>query len=170
MVRGYTAGTVVRFGWRGKGGFLYNDGVVLPYHNRENNLFILSDYDCQVHKMRKTSRGTWILATEKRDDGTHSSGKHRLDMRALTEAEQQQQLGDIGAGPGEDTEFGVEHWVLYYAVIDPNNTAEEWEAYQLSGGTKHGECGERDIICYAGTAHDPTKVIRIRDAVYSIVS
>jgi hypothetical protein len=161
----YTAGTVVTFGWRGKGGFLYNCGVVLPYHNRENNLFILSDYDCEVHKMRLTSRGTWILATEKRDDGTYSSGKHRLDMRALTEAEQQQ-LGKIGSGPGEDTEFGVEHWALYHAVVDPNNTAAEWEAYQLSGGTKHGDCGERDIICYA-TTEDAKKVIRIREAVFA---
>ena len=161
----YKAGTVVRFGWRSVGGFSYNCGVVLPYHNRANNLFVLSDYDCEVHMMKQTTRGTWILATEKRDDP-----KHRLDMRAMTEAEKQRQLGEIGAGPGEDTEFGVEHWGLYYAVIDPNDTAAEWEAYQLSGGTKHGECGERNIICYAGMTHDPNKVIRICDVVHSIVS
>ena len=151
----YKAGTVVTFGWRRTGGFSYNDGVVLPYHNRANNLFVLSDYDCEVHMMKQTTRGTWILASEKRDDP-----KHRLDMRALTQTEQKQQLGFLLGGGG-----GVEHWSLYHAVVDPNDTAAEWETYQRGGGANHGERGERDIICYAEMTHDSQKVIRIRNAV-----
>ena len=125
----YKAGTVVHFGWRTTGGFNYNNGVVLPYSNRGNNLFILSDYNCEVHMMRQTSRGTWILASEKRDDP-----KHRLDMRALTEAEKQQNLGGIGWPFVAD----IQNWALYHAHIDPNDTEAEWETYQRRGGGEHG--------------------------------
>jgi len=123
----YKAGAVVTFGWRCTGGFSYNCGVVLPYHNRANNLFVLSDYDCGVHMMKQTTRGTWILATEKRDDP-----KHRLDMRALTETEKQQ-LGPIGW----PFVANFQNWALYYAHIDPNDTEAEWEAYQRGGGSTH---------------------------------
>jgi hypothetical protein len=157
----YKAGTVVKFGWRRTGGFNYNDGVVLPYHNRANNLFVLSDYDCGVHMMKQTTRGTWILASEKRDDP-----KHRLDMRALTETEKQQQLGYIWHGG-----HSIENWSLYHAVVDPNDTAEEWENYQRGNCIIHGNgYGERDIICYADMTHDSEKVMLVRDPKYSIVS
>jgi hypothetical protein len=125
----YKSGTIVRFGWRTTGGFNHNCGVVLPYSNRGNNLFILSDYNCEVHMMRQTSRGTWILASEKRDDP-----KHRLDMQALTEAEKQQ-LGGIGIG---EQHAGFQNWALYESHINPENTAAEWDTYQRRGGGEHG--------------------------------
>jgi hypothetical protein len=127
MTNKFKPGTVVSFGWRGPGKINYNCGVVLPYHNRFNNLFILSDYDCGVHMMRQTTRGPWVLANEKRHDP-----KLRLDMRALTEAEKQQ-LGPIGL----PFVANFQNWALHYAHIDPNNTEAEWEAYQRGGGLTH---------------------------------
>jgi len=77
----WKAGDAVEYGHRITGGITYNHGVVLPYGGGLT-LWVLSDWDCEIHAFRRLKNGEYILATEKRDDP-----KQRLWMRKLAKSE-----------------------------------------------------------------------------------
>ena len=109
----FKAGDVIKYGWRVTGGITYNNGVVLPYGGG-NTIYIMSDYDCEIHAFRRLKNGNYILDVETRDDP-----KQRLWVKRTKMPPNGPLRADLP-------------WVLHEVAANPNNdwVRELWDQYQ----------------------------------------
>ena len=111
----WKAGDTVQYGWRVEGGITYNEGILLPYGGGDT-LWVLSDYDCEIHAFRRLKNGEYILATEKRDDPKQRLWLHKIKWLV-------------------DPATLIHPWPLAEFIDNPNDEWIQNKWAELNGGT-----------------------------------
>lgn len=110
----FKAGDVIKYGWRVTGGITYNNGVVLPYGGG-NTIYIISDYDCEIHEFRRLKNGNYILDVETRDDPKQRLWVKRVPKNSLPKTgltlDQPWALAEVAANPNDS--WVENKWIAY---------------------------------------------------------